>query len=332
MATVRIVLTGFGSFPGVPQNPTEQLLAEFAARPPLPLAECCVLPVAAQDVDEWHVTKLQPLLRSLPADEALLICHLGVDGQGHHVKLEQCSYNDASFRMADVRGFQPAEGSPIDCCAAPGLCLRSGLDLEAVSAELRAQGLAVAVSEDAGRYLCNVRGAHTRGQQGRAGYVFYRSCSLLLATQHQEVRAPMPATAATPLDVNKMPPPVQPATAGDATWATASAPATRAAQSPQPAQPAQPQLAPASPIATGAARLDSLGTTAHHHAAGQQGSRPGPGEQQALPGSRRCCPAPRHAVFVHVPPVGRLALIDSQKVVEAALQAMVRQMVQAVAA
>ncbi|KAL6750996.1 hypothetical protein V8C86DRAFT_2792921 [Haematococcus lacustris] len=318
MATVRIVLTGFGSFPGVPQNPTEQLLAEFAARPPLPLAECSVLPVAAQDVDEWHVTKLQPLLRSLPADEALLICHLGVDGQGHHVKLEQCSYNDASFRMADVRGFQPAEGSPIDCCAAPGLCLRSGLDLEAVSAELRAQGLAVAVSEDAGRYLCN--------------YVFYRSCSLLLATQHQEVRAPMPATAATPLDVNKMPPPVQPATAGDATWATASAPATRAAQSPQPAQPAQPQLAPASPIATGAARLDSLGTTANHHAAGQQGSRPGPGEQQALPSSRRCCPAPRHAVFVHVPPVGRLALIDSQKVVEAALQAMVRQMVQAVAA
>jgi pyrrolidone-carboxylate peptidase len=44
----------------------------------------------------------------------LLVLHLGVDwGEKTGVKLEAASYNEATFRIPDVRGAEPFE-QPID--------------------------------------------------------------------------------------------------------------------------------------------------------------------------------------------------------------------------
>jgi len=161
-----LVLTGFGPFGDVLENPTSLIISELRKVAPSELCPWCptqvigVLEVSTVGVDRF-IESVQPLFDGEASSRPLRCCiHLGVDSGATGFKLETCAFNNASFRIPDSTGRQ-VHNSPID----PAKPLESPLTTsfavdEAVTA-LRSEGFNVSASGDAGRYLCN--------------YVFYKS-------------------------------------------------------------------------------------------------------------------------------------------------------------
>ncbi len=104
-----------------------------------------------------------------------ILLHLGVDSNSTQFKLEQCAYNDATFRVPDERGYQPhcecialvdnnenscsgMEASSSDSHRHPswGKCLQTTIDLQSLCDLLRARTHEnVTISTDPGRFVCN---------------------------------------------------------------------------------------------------------------------------------------------------------------------------------
>jgi pyroglutamyl-peptidase len=103
-----------------------------------------------------------------------VLLHLGVDYNSSQFKLEQCAYNDATFRVPDERGYQPhceciiLDGnienkcSEVDASSSAhrypswGKCLRTTLDLQSLRDELQqCTNEHVTISTDPGRFVCN---------------------------------------------------------------------------------------------------------------------------------------------------------------------------------
>ena len=105
-----------------------------------------------------------------------VLLHLGVDYNATQFKLEQCAYNDATFRVPDERGYQPH----CECILLPvddnenssshmeasssgdhrdpswGECLRTTIDLLSLCNELyQCTDENVIISTDPGRFVCN---------------------------------------------------------------------------------------------------------------------------------------------------------------------------------
>merc|ERR1712183_956535 len=83
---------------------------------------------------------------------------MGVAMSASKFRVEQCAYNEASFRIPDVRGYV-AEKEHIDPCCPLGRCINSDVEMikevvEDLSSTDRWRGW-VDVSTDPGRYLCN---------------------------------------------------------------------------------------------------------------------------------------------------------------------------------
>lgn len=161
---VRFVVTGFSTFVGVPDNPTERLiemleqLGPGSALSDQSILSTAVLEVAAQSAKEWLAqVYASPELAAAAAKGPVVMLHLGVDVRAAGFKLEQQAANDATFRVPDQRGWQPSRQLIDD---SPGCTLstqlRTDLDLVQLAAQLAGQQRHnVAVSRDAGRFVCN---------------------------------------------------------------------------------------------------------------------------------------------------------------------------------
>ena len=184
-----LILTGFGPFHGVTDNPSMCIINEltssgFAERLPGFEVMLRTLEVSVEHCHDFYdqlaaATTAESDGYSNSGDEdyitrPTLIVHVGVDGGAQTIKLEQTAYNDMTFRCADERGFQPL-GQSIDPKKAFNAPSSSALPLSAVCDKLNAtEGCAgmVALSQDAGRFLCN--------------YTYYKALSFLegRAAQH----------------------------------------------------------------------------------------------------------------------------------------------------
>ncbi len=187
------LVTGFGAFSGITDNPTQQIIAVLKERLPSMVQDQVIIPIhydvleVSVDFCNQFIHETFPKLRTMLGEnddhsEKEIICvHLGVDGRGNFVKLEQTAYNNMTFRVPDYRGFQPEQQ-----CINSNLPWDEGLstnwDLEALrqpmteiclhckpvdaaSAERCPNGeYQVNISTDPGRYLCN--------------YIYYRTLSL----------------------------------------------------------------------------------------------------------------------------------------------------------
>jgi len=166
---LKVIITGFGPFAGVQNNPTQHL-CEWLATEPSVSSRCNVeiihaetLCVAAQDVDEWTQHQLCPLLEKESGPGCtILVLHLGVHGSATCINLERCAANMADFRSPDQRGCKLSE--PIEGSSMQGLTRSTALDLERAASMLKGMGHQVQLSCDAGRFLCN--------------WVYYRSLGL----------------------------------------------------------------------------------------------------------------------------------------------------------
>ncbi|XP_077726265.1 pyroglutamyl-peptidase 1-like protein [Canis aureus] len=79
-----------------------------------------------------------------------LAVHVGLDASAKAILLERRAKN-RGYRDADVRGFRPARG---ECLPGGPEVVASGVIARAASRRAAPEGVAVAVSGDAGRYVC----------------------------------------------------------------------------------------------------------------------------------------------------------------------------------
>lgn len=144
----HLLITGFGPFPRVPDNPSARVVRRLAGLPHLRrilgrAPDCLVLDTRYAALD----THLAPALARRPA--ALLM--IGVAASRRRVCVETRAVNRVSRLFPDAGGtvsrrlaFEP--GAPP---------LRRSPAARAVQVALERAGLEVAASRDAGRYLCN---------------------------------------------------------------------------------------------------------------------------------------------------------------------------------
>ncbi|GBG24909.1 Pyroglutamyl-peptidase 1 [Hondaea fermentalgiana] len=148
-----LVLTGFGKFAGVPENPTTQLVAELQQRRPELLTRVLETSMVGvrQGLDELDASLAARDV--LPADAIWV--HLGVYSSSKTFRLEHKAYNEADFRVPDERGESPSHAKIIPD-GAPNLSC--GFDLDALCSDVRSSvGIKarVNVTDDPGRFVCN---------------------------------------------------------------------------------------------------------------------------------------------------------------------------------
>jgi pyroglutamyl-peptidase len=145
---MRVVLAGFGPFPGVPFNPSAVLVGELARRR---------RPALADIVCTTHVfaTSYAAVDRDLPklfAEKPDLVLIFGVAGRRRYLSVETRARNALSVLYPDVSGHRPARGT-IER-GKPG-ALRGAAPFAQLLGAMRPSGFPARLSRDAGRYLCN---------------------------------------------------------------------------------------------------------------------------------------------------------------------------------
>jgi pyroglutamyl-peptidase len=165
-----VLLTGFGSFPGVPRNASADLVKAVVrrARRDLPGYHfaSAILPT------EWD--RVPRLIASLHARHApRLALHFGVaaGALGFRVETEAKNFCRAS---PDAAGCVPRSPSLED----DGATVRAvTIAAPSIAATLESKGYPVSLSNDAGGYLCNAALYHSlalaerRGDDCRVGFV-----------------------------------------------------------------------------------------------------------------------------------------------------------------
>ncbi|MGH6867088.1 MAG: hypothetical protein ACREDO_13215 [Methyloceanibacter sp.] len=143
---LRVLLTGFGPFPGVAENPSAWLAEALAARSSSLDCELRALVLPA----EWGaVTALTPRLYEKLQPHVMI--HFGVSQRATAFRIERSAHNRILPR-ADARGALPERRA---IAQEGSRRLDTSLPTRALGAYLRAEGLAASASPSCGRYLCN---------------------------------------------------------------------------------------------------------------------------------------------------------------------------------
>ncbi|MGD9783152.1 MAG: pyroglutamyl-peptidase I [Hyphomicrobiaceae bacterium] len=146
--TMRVLLTGFGPFPGVPENASARLVEDVAAelrtRATPAHVHVAILPT------EWDagLARIDMLWDAIAPDLAL---HFGVSASARGLTLERLARN-ACAPLEDACGCLPSTAHV--SADAPDLH-RTELPLSRIEARLLAAGIPAELSDDAGLYLCN---------------------------------------------------------------------------------------------------------------------------------------------------------------------------------
>lgn len=150
MSTWRrtILLTGFGPFPGVPENASARLVPEVAREARKRWPGCHVEPAVLPT--EWRAAPavVAGLISELRPAIAL---HFGVSGRARGFAIESRGENHAR-QACDAAGLLPPSErlSP----GGPDM-LAASIPVQLIIERLRDRSLPVILSRDAGSYLCN---------------------------------------------------------------------------------------------------------------------------------------------------------------------------------
>lgn len=185
---IHFIITGFGKFRDAPENPTTIIaskLVDYLQEQDIDgdwnsKITVTVLEVSVGAVKEF-LNGLEAQLKQQqqhPISSSIVLLHLGVNYKGTGFQLEQCAYNDASFRIPDERGYQPEKVSILPelewgktlytTMNVERLCKKLGSEykcevLSKAEAEEKSQSqdgrtqssLKIIHSTDPGRYVCN---------------------------------------------------------------------------------------------------------------------------------------------------------------------------------
>jgi pyroglutamyl-peptidase len=145
---MRVLLIGFGPFPGAPFNPSAVLVKALARRR---------RPALADVVRTTHVfaTNYAAVDRELPklfAQNPDVVLMFGLAGRRRHLCIETRARNAVSVLFPDASGHRPQRGVIV-----PGdqATVRGAAPFADLLGAMRSSGFPTRISRDAGRYLCN---------------------------------------------------------------------------------------------------------------------------------------------------------------------------------
>jgi pyroglutamyl-peptidase len=170
MVRPRVLLTGFGPFPGVPENPSGWLAETLAGQS---AAFDCDLHAEVLPTEWETVAALAPRLHADLQPDVMI--HFGVDAKAKGLRIERSAHNRRAPR-ADACGALPGSHAILPDGA---MRLDTALPVTMLSAYLRGSGHAANASRSCGRYLCNVlyyRSLHwakAQGVQGQASHALF---------------------------------------------------------------------------------------------------------------------------------------------------------------
>ncbi len=151
---LRVLITGFGPFPGIIENASEAFAPVLAYRAPehFPNLQtaCAILPT------EWTAAPHR-LLRLLAELQPHICLHFGVQGGAKGLVLETIARNKAGDKL-DAAGL-PSPAAVLEA-GAPHMLLPPAGPRRLLGAALR-QGLPVGASVNAGDYVCNALFFHS---------------------------------------------------------------------------------------------------------------------------------------------------------------------------
>lgn len=146
--TLRILITGFGPFPGAPHNPTQQLVARLTKlrRPAFADIERFghIFPVSYAAIDR----ELPKVLAYYQPDALLMF---GLAGRTSYLRIETRARNAITTLWPDADHTRARKGSISDGAAAQ----RFGPHVEKLLRAAQLTGIDARASRDAGSYLCN---------------------------------------------------------------------------------------------------------------------------------------------------------------------------------
>ena len=144
----RILVTGFGPFPGMPENVSGRLARELAIGT---LGETLGGRIEAHALPTvWaEVARLAPAL--LEATRPRLVLHLGVSRRARGFRIERRAQNLAEPKL-DARGSFPFSATVLD--GGPS-AFATRLSAPRIARYLRSHGLPATASSSCGTYLCN---------------------------------------------------------------------------------------------------------------------------------------------------------------------------------
>lgn len=145
---MRILLIGFGPFPGAPRNSSAVLVKALARKRRPALAEI----VRTTHVFETSYAAVDCDLPKLFADKPEIVLMFGLAARRRHLCIETRARNAVSVLFPDVRGHRPQRA-----VIAPGApaALRTRAPCIDLLGTVRASHFPARLSRDAGRYVCN---------------------------------------------------------------------------------------------------------------------------------------------------------------------------------
>ena len=145
---MRVVITGFGPFPGARSNPSADLAKALARKR---------RPALANIERAWHVfaTTYQAVDQQLPSLLSMkpdVLLMFGVAGRRRQLCIETRARNAVSVLFPDASGQRPQRAviAPRQPAA-----LKGGAPFTRLLGAARGSGCPARLSRDAGRYLCN---------------------------------------------------------------------------------------------------------------------------------------------------------------------------------
>uniref|UniRef100_A0A2P2KBP8 Uncharacterized protein LOC103451988 n=1 Tax=Rhizophora mucronata TaxID=61149 RepID=A0A2P2KBP8_RHIMU len=160
---VMVNVTGFKKFHGVAENPTETIvnnLKGFVEKkglsPGVTLGSCNILETAGDGAQAKLYEVLEAgIARNADKNEKVVWLHLGVNSGAQKFTFELQAVNEATFCCPDELGWQP-ELHPIVPAEGGTSCIRKTCcSVEEILKHMKKKGYDVAVSDDAGRFVCN---------------------------------------------------------------------------------------------------------------------------------------------------------------------------------
>ncbi|MGH6926293.1 MAG: hypothetical protein ACRED5_21400 [Propylenella sp.] len=145
----KLLVTGFGPFPGAPENPTEALVRALADEPAEAFG-ASALKAAVLPTD--YRRSWQMLLRLFAGFRPDVVVHFGLAQKINAIHVERIGRNAVSPEKPDATGHALRSGRARR--TGPEV-LHSTLPVSAIVAALTEAGFPAALSDDAGDYVCN---------------------------------------------------------------------------------------------------------------------------------------------------------------------------------
>jgi pyroglutamyl-peptidase len=145
---MRVLLLGFGPFPGAPRNPSA-ILAERLARRRRPALADAVLTAHVFATTYAAIDRELPKLLGSHTDIVLMF---GLAARRRHLCVETQARNARSILFPDVSGYRPERGVIV---SGGPTALRGAAPFARLLAAARTSRMPARLSRDAGRYACN---------------------------------------------------------------------------------------------------------------------------------------------------------------------------------